>query len=120
MAGKLCVSITHARNDLDKATVGFVVANAAVASGQDTLVFLSIEGVRLSVQGFADGLQEEGFAPIKDLIGSFVKAGGKIFVCSPCLKKRALDAQPLVEGATIVGGAKLVEFLSAGAACISY
>jgi predicted peroxiredoxin len=120
MAGKLCVSITHAKNDLDKASVGFVVANAAVASGQDTLVFLSIEGVRLSVQGFADGLQEEGFAPIQDLIGSFVKAGGKIFVCSPCLKKRALDAQPLVEGATIVGGAKLVEFLSAGAACISY
>ena len=120
MAGKLCVSITHSRNDLDKATVGFVVANAAVASGQDTLVFLSIEGVRLSVKGFADGLHEEGFAPVKDLMESFVKAGGRIFVCSPCMKKRGLDAQPLVEGATIVGGAKLVEFLAAGAACISY
>jgi len=120
MSGKLCVSITHSRNDLDKATVGFVVANAAVASGQDTLVFLSIEGVRLSVKGFSDGLHEEGFAPVKDLMESFVKAGGKIFVCSPCMKKRGLDAQPLVEGATIVGGAKLVEFLAGGAACISY
>ena len=117
---KLCVSITHSKNDLDKSTVGFVVANASVASGQETLVFLSIEGVRLSVQGFADGLQEEGFAPIKDLIGSFVKAGGTIYVCSPCMKKRGLSEQPLVPGATIVGGAKLVEFLAAGAACISY
>ena len=120
MPSKICVSITHAKNDLDKATVGFVVANASVASGQDTLVFLSIEGVRLSVKGFADGLQEEGFAPIQDLIQSFVKAGGRIFVCSPCMKKRGLDAQPLVDGATIVGGAKLVEFLAAGASCISY
>ena len=41
-------------------------------------------------------------------------------VCSPCIKKRGLDGAPLVEGATIVGGAKLVEFLAAGAACISY
>ncbi len=120
MAGKLCVSITNAKNDLDRATVGFVVANAAVASGQETLVFLSTEGVRLSVKGYTDGLQEEGFAPIKDLMDSFAKAGGKVFVCSPCMKKRGLDAQPLVEGATIVGGAKLVEFLSAGAACMSY
>jgi len=117
---KLCVSVTHSKNDLDKATVGFVVANASVASGQETLVFLSIEGVRLAVKGFTDGLQEEGFAPIKDLITSFAKAGGTIYVCSPCMKKRGLADQPLVEGATIVGGAKLVEFLAAGAACISY
>jgi len=117
---KLCVSISHSRNDLDKATVGFVVANASVASGQETLVFLSVEGVRLAVQGFADGLQEEGFAPIKDLMASYVKAGGTIYLCSPCMKKRGLSELPLVEGATIVGGAKLVEFLVAGAACISY
>jgi predicted peroxiredoxin len=120
MSSKLCVSITHSTNDLDKATVGFVVANAAVASGQETLVFLSIEGVRLAVKGFATGLQEEGFAPIGELVASFVKAGGTIFVCSPCMKKRGLSEQPLVEGATIVGGAKLVEFLAAGAACITY
>ena len=118
--GKLCVSITHSKNDLDKATVGFVVANASVASAQETLVFLSIEGVRLAVKGFADGLHEEGFAPINDLIESFVKAGGTIYVCSPCMKKRGLADEALVEGATIVGGAKLVEFLAAGAACITY
>ena len=118
--GKLCVSITHSKNDLDKATVGFVVANASVASAQETLVFLSIEGVRLAVKGFADGLHEEGFAPIKDLIESFVKAGGTIYVCSPCMKKRGLADEALVEGATIVGGAKLVEFLAAGAACITH
>lgn len=117
---KLCVSITNAKNDLDRATLGFVVANAAVASGQETLVFLSSEGVRLAVKGYADGLQEPGFAPLKDLMDSYAKAGGTIFVCSPCVKKRALDAQPLVDGATIVGGAKLVEFLAAGAACITY
>jgi len=120
MAGKLCVSITSARNDPDKATVGFVVANAAVASAQQTLVFLSTEGVHLAVKGYADEIHEEGFAPLKDLLGNFVKAGGTIYVCSPCFKKRKLDEAALIEGATIVGGAKLVEFLASGAPCITY
>jgi predicted peroxiredoxin len=120
MPGKLCVSITHAKNDTDKATVGFVVANASVASAQETLVFLSTEAVRMAVKGYAEEIHEEGFAPLKELVSNFVKAGGTIYVCSPCFKKRGLDEKALIEGATIVGGAKLVEFLAAGAACISY
>ncbi len=118
--GKLCVSITHAKNDPDKATVGFVVANAAAASGQETLVFLSTEAVHLAVKGTAETIHEEGFAPLADLMGNFAKAGGRIYVCSPCFKKRKLDEAALVPGATVVGGAKLVEFLAAGAPCISY
>jgi predicted peroxiredoxin len=120
MPGKLCVSITHAKNDPDKATVGFVVANASVASAQETLVFLSTEAVRIAVKGYAEEIHEEGFAPLKELVSNFVTAGGRIYVCSPCIKKRGLGDEPLIEGATIVGGAKLVEFLAAGAACISY
>ena len=44
---KLMISITHAKDNTDKATVGFVVANASVASGVETVVFLSTEGVHL-------------------------------------------------------------------------
>lgn len=117
---KFCVSLTWAKNDTDKATVAFVVANAAAASEQETVVFLSIEGVRLCQQGYADDVHEEGFAPLRELMANFVKAGGKIWVCSPCFKKRKLDEARLVPGATIVGGAKLVEFLSTGAPCVSY
>jgi predicted peroxiredoxin len=120
VAGKFCVSLTCAKDNSDKATVAFVVANAAAASDKDTLVFLSIEGVRLSQNGYADDIREEGFAPLKELMDNFVKAGGKIYVCSPCFKKRKLDENNLIAGATIVGGAKLVEFLGEGAPSISY
>jgi len=120
MPGKFCVSLTCSKDNTDKATVGFVVANAALGSAKETLVFLSIEGVRLSQKGFADDIREEGFAPLKELMDNFVKGGGKIFVCSPCFKKRKLDENNLVAGAAIVGGAKLVEFLSEGSPCVSY
>ncbi len=50
MPGKFLVSLTFAKDNADKATVAFVVANAAVGSGQETVVFLTIEGVRLAIQ----------------------------------------------------------------------
>ena len=120
MPGKFCVSLSFAKDNPDKATVAFVVANAAVASDKETLVFLSIEGVRLSQKRYADDIHEEGFAPLKELLANFANAGGKIYVCSPCFNKRKLDPTNLVSGAAIVGGAKLVEFLSDGAPCVSY
>jgi predicted peroxiredoxin len=120
MAGKFCVSLTCAKDNADKATVAFVVANAAVASEKETMVFLSTEGVRLSQKGYADDIREEGFAPLRDLMDNFAKAGGKIYVCSPCFKRRKLDENNLVAGAVIVGGAKLVEFLGDGNPCVTY
>jgi predicted peroxiredoxin len=120
MAGKFCVSLTCGKDNTDKATVAFVVANAAAASDKETLVFLSIEGVRLSQKGYADDIHEEGFAALKELMTNFVNAGGKMYVCSPCFNKRKLDPNNLVPGAAVVGGAKLVEFLSDGSPCISY
>ena len=120
MANRFCVNLTRAKDDPDRATVAFVLANAAVASGKETLVFLSIEGVRLSQKGYADDVHEPGFAPLAELMAGFAKAGGTIYVCSPCFKKRGLDEGTLVAGATIVGGAKLVEFLSDGGGCVSF
>lgn len=114
MPGKYVISLTHGPDNTDMATVAFVVANAAVASDKDTVVFLSIEGTRLSQQGVADGIHEDGFAPLKELMDNFAKAGGRMFVCSPCFKKRKLDETKLVSGAAVVGGAKLVEFMSDG------
>ena len=120
MAGKFCVTLTCAKNDTDKATVAFVVANAALGSGQETVVFLSIEGVRLAQQGYADDIREEGFAPLGELMANFAKGGGKIYTCSPCFKKRKLDETKLVPAAVIVGGAKLVEFMAGGCPSVSY
>ena len=120
MAGKFVVSLTRAKDDADRATVAFVVANAALGSGQDTVVFLSIDGVRLAVQGGADGIHEEGFAALGELMTNFAKGGGRLYVCSPCFKKRKLDETKLVAGAAIVGGAKLVEFMAGGCPSVSY
>jgi predicted peroxiredoxin len=120
MAGSFCVSITSAKDNWDKATIGFAMADAAVASGKNTMVFLSSEGVRLSQKGYADEVHQQGFPPLKDLIDNFGRAGGKIYVCTSCFRNRGLAENNLVAGATIAGGDKLIEFLSGGAPCVCY
>jgi uncharacterized protein len=115
------VSITNSHLDIDKATVGFVVANAALGSNQDTTVFLSADGSWIAKQGEAEKLAAEPpFAPLADLVAKFVGAGGRILVCSPCMKMRGFGPADLVPGAQPAGGAALVGLLANGAPCISY
>lgn len=121
MAGTFCVTITHCRTDEDKATVGFVVANAAQGSEKETMVFLSTDGVYCALKGEAENIDVGApFAPLKELIEKFVQAGGKIYVCTPCMKKRSIAEDQLIEGATPAGGAALVEWLSAGSPSVAY
>lgn len=121
MSNKFCVSITNCHNDPDKVTVGFVVANAAVGSEKETMVFLSTDGVWAAVKGEAEKIRVgEPFAPLKDLIDKFVAAGGQILVCTPCTKLRGIQPEQLIGGASLAGGAALVEFLSGGAGSVSY
>ncbi len=67
MLNNFGINLTRSTDDPDRATVAMVVANAAVASGKNTMVFLSSEGVRLAVKGVADNIHEEGLQPMADL-----------------------------------------------------
>ncbi|MDM7915839.1 MAG: DsrE family protein [Candidatus Eisenbacteria bacterium] len=121
MSEKFCVSITRCKENGDSATVGFVVANAALGSEKETMVFLSTDGVWAAVQGEYEKVNEGApFAPLKELVDKFVAGGGTILVCTPCMKKRSIEPERLIAGATPAGGAALVEFLSGGTPCISY
>ncbi len=120
MTQKFVVSLSRGPEDPDRATVAFTLANAAVGSEQETVVFLSSDGVNLAVKGAADSVTEDGFAPLEELMTAFAEAGGQIYTCLPCFNKRSLDADSLVQGAVIVGGPKLVAFMASGAPSVSY
>jgi predicted peroxiredoxin len=120
MAGKLLINLTTAKDNADKTVVAFVVANAGVAAGQEVVIFLNVEGVRLAIPGYADDITSEGFKPLKELLAAYLGNGGKLWVCPPCFNARGLDKDNLLQGATFAGGAPVVEFLAQGAASLSY
>lgn len=121
MAGKFCVTIASSRENHDRVTLGFVVANAALGSDKETLVFLSADGVWAAVKGEAEQVSIGApFAPLKELVDKFIGGGGKLLVCTPCLKKRGIEPDALVAGAAPAGGAALVEWLADNPACVGY
>jgi predicted peroxiredoxin len=117
---KLFINLTTAKDNPDKTTVAFVVANAGIATGQEVVIFLNIEAVRLAVPGYVDDITSPGFKPLPELLDFFVENGGKIWVCPPCFDARDLDRDNMISGMTFAGGAAVVEFLAQGAASISY
>ena len=121
MSETFCVTINSCKENGDKATVGFVVATAALGSGKDTMVFLSTDGVGAAVKDEAAKIVEDGpFKPLTELITNFMSAGGRVVACAPCCKKRDIDEAELFDGVDIAGGAVLVEWLSNGSPNVSF
>ena len=111
---------TNGKENLERASLAFVVGNTALVSGQEATVLLTIEGVRLATKEYAQGLQAEGFAPLEELITQFVKGSGAIWVCGACAKPRQITEADLMAGAHIIGAATAVEALVNGASSISF
>lgn len=116
----IMVHNTHGKDDVERASLAFVVANVARSANQKATVLLTIEGVRLATKGYTDGLQANGFAPLSELIQQFVEAGGQVWACGACTKPRDITADDLIDGAEIVGAATAVEALVNGAKTIDF
>ncbi|HZD72855.1 MAG TPA: DsrE family protein [Actinomycetota bacterium] len=116
---RLLFHCSHGRDDPERAIVPFIAANVAVASGQEAVVLLTIEGVWLCKRGYADGIELEGFPKLAQLIADFVDGGGEIWGCSACTTPRGIGEGDLVPGAQIVGAAAIVEAVASGATAVA-
>ena len=111
---KLVMIATHAEENPDKATLPFVMGNAALAMGTDAVVILQTTAVYLAMQGYADHVHASGFPALNELLEAFFEGGGKLMVCSPCIQARKIEPENLIPEATVIAGATLIsESLSA-------
>ncbi|MFO7634985.1 MAG: DsrE family protein [Caldilinea sp.] len=118
--GKIMVNNTHGKDDVERATLAFVVGNAALSSGQEATLLLTVDGVWVATKGYVADLQAEGFAPLADVVQQFVNNGGVIWVCGACAKPRNITAEQLIDGAQLVGAATAVEAMVNGAQTLSF
>jgi predicted peroxiredoxin len=88
MGEKLVFVVTSAEEQPERATVPFVLANAALAMDVEAIVVLQTMGVYLGMKGYARHVHAAGFPPLQDLIESFQEGGGKIYVCDPCIQSK--------------------------------
>ena len=111
---------THGREDPERATLPFIIANVAASAEQSAAVLLTLDGVWLATRGYADDIQKEGFPPLREIIDAFIANGGEIWACGACTKPRGITEEQLIAGAKIVTASMVVEAMVNGAATLCF
>ena len=110
MSEKLVIMCTWGPDTPERATIPFVMATAAQASDVDVVMGFQADGVKLLVKGIAETVNAPMFPPLKELLDTYVEAGGRLLACGPCVKWREIKADAdFVPGAMIVNAATFVK-----------
>ena len=99
--------------DIERATVPFVLANAAQTRG-NAMAFLTGGALNLVTKSRDTGTVAPGYTPVSDLVDKFVEAGGTIVVCKICAAAMNIEDGDLIDGAEIGGATNTMDFLEAG------
>jgi len=117
---KMVIIATHADDDPERATIPFVMANAALSSETDVSVILQSTGVMLAVKGYTKHVRADAFPQLPDLVKDYLELGGKLLVCAPCLKSRGIADDELIEGARIIAATTVVVETTGADATLTY
>ncbi|HEX9859947.1 MAG TPA: DsrE family protein [Nitrospirota bacterium] len=110
MEKKFVIVATHSFDAPERAGAALAVANTAVASGVDVVIFTINEGVLLVKKGFAETVTDQkAFPPIKDLLATLIENGQKFYACPPCANQFGVKAEDLIPGAELGGTQTLLE-----------
>lgn len=116
MSEPLLFTDTYGVDDPERAIVPFIAAATAAMSGQRAIVVCTADAAWIGTPGYADRVEADGLPPLSDLVRQLVDAGGEIWLCSACTTRRGITGDDTIEGATIVGAARIVETLTQGRA----
>lgn len=120
MSDKLIFNCTYGAENPERAILPFVAANIAAAAGQEAVVLCTVEAVRLGTTGGTDGIVSPGLPDLTTLFGEFIGNGGVVWLCGACTKPRDITEDKVAKGAMIVGAAKVVEEVVAGAKTVAF
>ena len=118
--GKVVVGCSHGEEDPDNVVVSYLTAGAALDQGKDVVMWLTSDGVRLGLNGYADRIRKDKEPPVKRVHEQFIEKGGRFYVCPICFNERELDEADLVQNAELLGASPLMEFVGDGATVFTY
>ena len=117
---RVVVGCTHGNENPDAVVVAYLTAGAALDRGDDVVMWLTSEGVRLGINGYVGPIRESMKPPVQRVHDQFIEKGGRFYVCPICFNERELSEADLVENAELKGATPLMDFVGDGATVFSY
>jgi len=117
---KIVIIATHGNEDPERSSLPYVVGNAALAMDVEAVIILQGTAVTLAKEGCYEHVFAAGLPPLKELIEDFIELGGKILVCTPCIKERQITTDMLVKSAKPVASGRVVTEILEADAVLNY
>ncbi|MGD9310719.1 MAG: DsrE family protein [Desulfosarcina sp.] len=105
---KILYLSTHGDENIDKASIPFVLANGALSMDVNATIILQANAVVFAKKGFVETVPAGGgFPPMQKLLSDFTEFGGTLQVCGPCIKERGITPDDLIDGATVTAAGQV-------------
>jgi predicted peroxiredoxin len=117
---RVIVGCSHGDEDPDRVVVAYLTAGAALDQGKDVVMWLTSDGVRVALRGYADRIRADQEPPVARVHAQFIEKGGRFYVCPICFNERQLDEAELVGNAELKGATPLMEYAGDDAMTFTY
>ena len=106
--------------DSELSSVAFTIANGGLTAGLKVSLFLTSTAIDLVRKGGQRLTQVAPLEPLAALIEDFMKRGGVVWACPPCVQSRGYQQSDLIDGVVIVGSSAMHAEIKQGAATLSF
>jgi predicted peroxiredoxin len=106
--------------DSELSSVAITIANGGITAGLKVSLFLTSTAIDLVRKGGNRMTQVAPLEPLAALMDDFMKRGGTIWACPPCVKSRGYEQADLMDGVIIIGASAMHAEIKAGAATLSF
>ena len=106
--------------DHELSSVAFTIANGGITAGLRVYAFLTSSAVDLVRKRAIDVTHVPPLEPLRALVDDFLRRGGTIWACPPCVKARGYEAEDFIDWVKIVGASAMHELIMKGAATLSF
>src|SRR5208282_3062471 len=102
--------------DHELSSVAFTIANGGITAGLKVYAFLTSASVDLVRKRAIDLTHVPPLDSLGALVADFLKRGGVIWACPPCVTARGYTQDDFIEGVTIQGASAMHALIQKGAA----
>jgi len=106
--------------DHELSSVAFTIACGGLTAGLKVSMFLTSSAVDVVRKRSVEMTVVPPLSPLRELVQDFMKRGGTVWACTPCVKARGYEQSDLLEGVVIAGASVMHEEIKNGAATLSF
>lgn len=110
----LLITLTHHESDPNNVTIALTMGWEAAKKGLDVELVLLSNGVYVVAKDYPKYMDiGEPFKPVSELLDLYREAGGKIKVCTSCMKHNRVEPEDLIDGCEMITAVDVVDSIMA-------